>query len=277
MNMADTGVDLPALKEECTRFYKQCEARYGRSMIVKIYREEAEAVAGMVAGLARSRISAKDLLDVRTWLLMGLKPFVEYPPSQESLVQMASLLRQYPIEDAELTLRDSWYRLDTDYGYRYGKNWRGETGFQGLERERVWIADFMRHKVDAQEIQLAMNAIEDSGLFRLFSPMLDQFIDVIYAIRKKYPMVEVAWHLSTNGRSLDAEHPVVRRVAGITGVRSRSQAGFDRDLEARFKSTYRNILRDTTLQAIGHQDEAFGNMEEKVEMASPEEVIQALG
>lgn len=237
------SIDNTQMVEECGRFIKQMLARYGLPLIKSSYGNTEEHIATMVAGLRKAGIEVQEFAAVRSWLLIGLKPFVEYPPSLEAVIQLSKLVGSYPVTTYCESIKNAWYRLDTDYSQRYGRLWLGDTGIDSLTRERVWMTEFEKMMATTAEIDEARARVTASSFFRNYPPTLEQFCDVFLAVRNGgAPTVEEAWAYAQTGMSAEYLHPLVRKAKGLSGGNDPKVVYSGKNFEAHFKKLYREML-----------------------------------
>lgn len=240
--MTTVDDDFDDLIREAGVFLKQMKSRYGLSLISKTYDPVEEAEATIAAGLKRAGVRAIELQGVRQWLLVGLKPFAEYPPNIEALIQMASLLRSYPVTEYSKALRHDWNLLEFEYSQRYGHFWKGDTAYDILTRERVWLGHLEAIEARSEEFWQASHGLVELSQFRVYPPNLEQFLDAIKAIRKGAPLVESAWLMALSHVPGMQAHPYVRKAMGMVGGHDLRVNSRERDVELRFKDSYRVLL-----------------------------------
>lgn len=261
------------LKSESVKFIKQMQSRYGLSLLDRTYGNIDEFTATIVAGLIRSNVTAEDFKSVREWLLTGLKPFVEYPPTLESLIQLSNLVKMFPITESIINLKDVWYRLDTEYSQKYGRFWRGESNYDQLSRERVWLHAFSEKQASPSEVKKVMSRIVESTIFRQYPPALDQFMDALSAVRyPDAPLVEEAWLLALSTQPGSPVHPLIKKTRGIVGAYDLRVNSNQRSIETQFKKIYRDLLEKQECEEITVKVEAVS-----AEYMSKEALIKMLG
>lgn len=241
--------EILALSAEIARFFTQMSRRYSSKILESTFGEDDKnRAANLLNTIRHGGVEATEFKALREWLKRGVKCFDEYPPGPESLIQLCTLVKQYPITEHTEQLTTAWYRLDTEYSQYYGRQWKGDGKHDALVKERVWLAKFEELEVTAPEILQAMSRISQSGFFRTYVPKFEEFVDTIYAIRcSDAPMVEEAWAEAVMGQAAAFAHPAVRRARGHIGAHDLRTRGYDRDVEQRFKSAYRNLLLNPEL------------------------------
>jgi hypothetical protein len=233
------------LTQEATRFVNQMKARYGLPLLQKMYGNLDDFSATVSAGLVRGGVDHAEFKAVRDWLLEGLKPFVEYPPTLESLVHLVNLVKAYPLTVYSKSIKHVWFYIDSDYSHRYGRTWRGDNAFECLTKERVWISQFESVKATEIELRAALSRISESALFRNFAPSLEQFMDAISAVRfPDAPLVEEAWLIAISTQPGTPIHALVKKVRGVVGASELRTSVRDKDLEQNFKRLYRRMLSE---------------------------------
>lgn len=229
------------LQVEASRFAKQLQARYGLPLLQNAYGGIDECVVTVIVGMTKNGTTAEEFKSVREWLLAGLKPFVQFPPTLEALIQLSNLVKGFPVTPYSQGMKDAWFRLDAEYSQRYGKMWKGEQGFDALTKERVWLAAFEELAITPAEVLLAMDRITASALFRTFVPKPEQFTDTVLAIRcGNAPMIEEAWIMAVGSRPGAELHPLVKKARGKIGALEINTNVHDS--EKLFKMIYREML-----------------------------------
>lgn len=232
------------LSDESQKFVKQMIARYSENLIKSMHRGEKEYCVAVLSGLQRAGITGDEMASVRAWLIGGLRPFAQYPPTIEALVQMAFLIRDYPRTEFDERNHEAWRQLYVSFSQKYGKNWKADNPFDPLEKERVWLSALAEHNPSPSEMREVVKRIREGGAFRNYPPNVDQFIDALMAYRlNDSPMVEDAWLMALTSEQTDV-HPLVRKVKGLVGAYDIRVSGRDRDIEQRFKSIYRKFLHE---------------------------------
>lgn len=242
IEMSDEQIEMSA---EGVRFCRQMETRYSLPLLKSAYGDDvqSELASTVSAALTKVGFGSDDFKAVRAWLMVGLKPFEDFPPSIESMIQMASLLQSYPMSEYTKGMKAAWFRLDTEFGQQYGKQWRGERRMDALVKERVWLSKFEEMAVTQDEVIAVMKRISASGFFRTFMPKIEEFLDAILAVRlDNAPMVEEAWTMALMTQANAVVHPLVKQARGKIGAHDLRVRGYDRDVEQRFKSYYRQLL-----------------------------------
>jgi hypothetical protein len=246
--MTDTAeiqvIDTAELQAEATRFVKQMQARYSLSMLEKIYGTTDEYLAKVIGGLLKNGTDASQLKSVRQWLMTGLQPFIMFPPTVEALIQLATLVTNYPVTDYTLSMQKTWYRLNMEYGQRYGNLWKGSGEFDPLHKERVWLSTFEEAGATPDEISYVMERLTRSTVFRVYPPAMEQFMDALLAVRHlDSPLIEEAWLMALSSHPGSDIHPLVRKARGIIGAfEINTSAQVNRGIEQRFKMIYREML-----------------------------------
>lgn len=232
------------LSEEVRRFFNHLESRYSQSLVTMTFGENVDKRAPeLLNTLNKVGVTSGELKAFREWLRRGIKCFEEYPPGPESVVQICALIREYPITDYTEGLTKAWYRLDIEFSQCYGRQWRSDGRHDALLKERVWLNKFEELKITAPEILNAMSRLSDCGYFRTFVPKFEEFLDAVYAVRfPDAPLVEEAWGLAVLNQGAELAHTAVRRARGYIGAHELRTRGYDRDVEQRFKSYYRQLL-----------------------------------
>lgn len=229
------------LQTEAVRFSKQLLARYGLPLLQSKYGSPDECAITVITGLTRNRTSAEEFRAVREWLLRGLQPFLEYPPTLEAVIQLCNLVKTYPVTEYTLSMGDAWYRLNTEYGQRYGKMWKGESSFDLLIKERVWLTECEKLLVSPSELIGAMQRLTQSTLFRTYPPKLEEFMGAILAVRcAGAPLIEEAWLMALGSHTGSDIHPLVKRARGMIGAQEINLNVSSS--EKKFKKIYQELL-----------------------------------
>lgn len=248
--MSDMQFEVSA---EASRFCRQIESRYSLGLLKSTYGEDvqSELASTLSTALVKAEISAEAFRAVRAWLMVGLKPFEDYPPTIEALIQMATLLQSYPVTDYAKAMKQAWFELDTEFSQNYAKQWRGERRMDALVKERVWLKKFEEMGVTVTELLTTMRRISASGFFRTFMPKFEEFQDAILAVRlDNAPLVEEAWTMALMTQANAVIHPLVKQARGKIGGHDLRVRGYDRDVEQRFKSYYRQLLLNPELVMV---------------------------
>lgn len=229
------------LQAECVRFSKQLLARYGLPLVQSKYESLDKCSMTVATGLAKNSTTAEEFKAVREWLLRGLQPFLEYPPTLEAVIQLSNLVKTYPITEYTNGMSDAWYRLNTEYGQRYGKLWKGEGGFDLLIKERVWLVEFEKTNASPPEVASAARRLTESTLFRVYPPKLEEFIGAILAVRSGgAPLIEEAWLMALDSHVGSELHPLVRKARGMVGAQ---EINMNVSVsEKKFKKIYQELL-----------------------------------
>lgn len=237
------------LQTEAVKFSKQLLARYGLPLLQSKYESPDKCAMSVTTGLAKNNTTADEFRAVREWLLRGLQPFLEYPPTLEAVIQLANLVKTYPVTDYTLGMGDAWYRLNTEYGQRYGRMWKGESAFDLLIKERVWLAECEKTLVTQSEMLGAMRRLTESTLFRTYPPKLEEFMGSVLAVRcSNAPLIEEAWLMALAAHVGSEIHPLVKRARGMVGaVEINLHVS---ESEKKFKKIYQDLL------LLNPQDEA---------------------
>lgn len=231
------------LAAECRKLAMQIERRYGTPMFRKMYGEGVAYAKDCSVGFLRSNIDAQSVKNIRTWLLQGLKPFAEYPPNLEMLIQIGRVLKICPITDGQSQYTEFWYKLDAHFCQGYGRFWRLESTIEGLQRERVWLTEFESVQASIGELEQALKKIQASTVFRSFPPSLEQFKGALLSHRKGgAPLVEDAWLLALSVRPGQPLHPLVVKARSRISAFDLNNNGKSRENEQRFKEAYLNLL-----------------------------------
>ncbi|MBI6882925.1 hypothetical protein [Pseudomonas putida] len=240
------NANVDELQSEAIKFAKQIQARYGLPLFSSTYGDLNECVSTVTAGLNRNGTSGPEFKSVREWLLQGLKPFLEFPPTLEALVQLSNLVKAYPITQHTLSLKGAWFRLDTEFSQQYGKMWRGAHAFDMLTKERVWLSKFEEIDATGDEILESMKRITRSTPFRIYPPTIEQFMDAVHAVRcDGAPLVEDAWIMAVSTQAGSDIHPLARKARGMIGIFEINQNA--QSSESKFKHIYRQLLIDKDL------------------------------
>lgn len=236
MSIVDTE-----LQSEAVKFSKQLLARYGLPLLQSRYGTADQCAVTVNASMIRNGTTANEFRAVREWLLRGLQPFLEYPPALEAIVQLVNLVKTYPISAHTNSLRDAWYRMDTEYGQRYGKMWKGDTPFDLLIKERVWLTEFEKKEVSSSELLQAMEMIITSTLFRTYPPKLEEFMGAVLAVRHRgAPLIEEAWLMALSSHIRSDIHPLVKKARGMVGANDINLNPYAS--EKKFKKIYQGLL-----------------------------------
>lgn len=234
----------PALGKECSRLSIQLQQRYGVSLFRKMFGEQATYADQCAQGFLRSRIDAVGVAGVREWLIQGLKPFAEYPPSMEMMIQMARIMKSYPMTPEQVQYNDFWFSLDAQYSQGYGRFWKSDQVFEGLQKERVWLTAFTELQATLEELNQALKKIKGCTVFRNYPPTLDQFKDAVLAVRKNdAPLVEEAWLLALSIRPGEPLHPMIVKARSKISAFELNNNSRDRETEQRFKTSYLGLLK----------------------------------
>lgn len=229
------------LQAEAVKFSKQLLARYGLPLLQSKYESADKCAMSVTTGLAKNNTTADEFRAVREWLLRGLQPFLEYPPTLEAVIQLANLVKTYPITDYTLGMGDAWYRMNTEYGQRYGRMWKGEGAFDLLIKERVWLAECEKTLVTQGEMLGAMKRLTESTLFRTYPPKLEEFVGAVLAVRcSNAPLIEEAWLMALASHIGSEIHPLVKKARGMIGaveINLNVSAS-----EKKFKKIYQDLL-----------------------------------
>lgn len=269
--------DLVEIQSESKKFYSMVQSRYGLAIVEGSYGKQNEFIATLAAGLRRAGVTPSEVAGAREWLITGLRPFSQFPPSIESLIQIGRMVGVYGYSTYAISMSRAWYVLDSGYIARYGRLWRTDGHLDDLLRERVWVAQFEELGVTAEDVGRAEKLIRNSESFRRFPPKIDQFSDAIQVARVGATyLVEDAW---LHALAISAEKltdPLVKAALGKVGgfeIRSGSNT---RDYEAIFKGAYRKIINDP--QAIDRATSlAVAKINTPVaEPATMEQVLKAL-
>lgn len=229
------------LQAEAVRFSKQLLARYGLPLLQSKYGSPDECAITVITGLARNNTTAEEFKAVREWLLRGLQPFLEYPPTLEAVIQLCTLVKTYPVTEYTTGMVEAWYRLNTEYGQRYGKMWKGENSFDLLIKERVWLTECEKLSVSTAEMLGAMQRLTQSTLFRTYPPKLEEFMGAILAVRcAGAPLIEEAWLMALGSHAGSEIHPLVKRARGMIGAQEINMNVSAS--EKKFKKIYQDLL-----------------------------------
>ncbi|MDT8924915.1 hypothetical protein RBE51_19185 [Pseudomonas taiwanensis] len=266
----------PELAAECRTLAMQIERRYGTPMFRKMYGESAAYAKDCALGFLRSNIDAQCVKNIRSWLLQGLKPFAEYPPNLEMLIQIGRVLKICPVTDGQVQYAEFWYKLDAHFCQGYGRFWRLDSTIESLQRERVWLAEFENVQASIGELEQALRKIQASTVFRSFPPSLEQFKGALLSHRKGgAPLVEDAWLLALSVRPGQPLHPLIVKARARISVFDLNTNGKGRENEQRFKDAYLSLLGsvedDEHLDLSGVVQE-----EEVIEYASTEDLLSTL-
>lgn len=263
----------PVLGKECSRLSIQLQQRYGASLFRKMFGEQATYADQCAQGFARSRIDAQGVAGVREWLIQGLKPFAEYPPSMEMMIQMARIMKSYPMTPDQVQYNDFWFSLDAQYAQGYGRFWKSEQVFEGLQKERVWLTAFGELQATLEELDRAMHKIKGCTVFRSYPPTLDQFKDAVLAVRKNdAPLVEEAWLLALSVRPGQPLHTMIVKARSKISAFELNNNSRDRETEQRFKTSYLGLLKS---EEEVHQD-VVDSPAIDIAYETPETLLQAL-
>ncbi len=230
------------MMKECNRFVSQMQARYGLALIKSSYGSAADFEATMAVGLTKCNIDESTLNSVRMWLMNGLAPFSEYPPTLEAVVQLSNLVKAYPINEYAKSISTEWFKLNSVYSHSYNKNWNGDTNLSLLTKERVWVNAFEKIQASSEEISEALRRLSATALFRNFPPTIDQFCDAILAVRMKAPLVDEAWSLMfTNLGSVEL-HPLIKKARGLSKANDPRVTVSSQNVEDGFTQIYKELL-----------------------------------
>lgn len=231
----------PKLQTEAVGFSKQLLARYGLPLLQSKYESVDKCAMSIAVGLVKNNTTAEEFMAVREWLLQGLQPFLEYPPTLEAVIQLSNLVKAYPITDYTRGMAKAWYRLNTEYSQRYGKMWKGESPFDLLIKERVWLSECEKLQVSPDEMQRATQRLTQSTLFRTYAPKLEEFTGAVLAVRcSDAPLIEEAWLVAMASHVGSDIHPLVRRARGMVGALEINM--HTAVSEKKFKKIYQELL-----------------------------------
>jgi hypothetical protein len=229
------------LQAEAGRFSKQLLARYGLPLLQSKYGSPDECAVTVTTGLTKNGTTAETFKSVREWLMKGLPQFLEFPPTLEALIQLSNLVNAYPITEYTVSMRDAWYRFNTECGQRYGKMWKGDGGFDLLTKERVWLSKCEESGVTPEEMLSALHRMINSTLFRIYPPSMEQFFSAVLAIRcAGAPLLEEAWIMAVSTHTGVGLHPLVRKAKGMIGALEINENM--ESAERKFKKIYQEFL-----------------------------------
>ena len=269
-----TIVVSPELNKECKALATQIERRYGSPMFRKMFGDNEAYSKDCALGFIRSQIDAPTVLNVRTWLMQGLKPFSEYPPSLEMMISMGRTLKCYPVSEAQLEFTDFWYLLDAQFGQSYGRFWKSEVVIEGLQRERVWLSEFEAQDASDEELTKALMMIKESVLFRTYPPSLPQFKSALLSIRKgSAPLVEDAWLLAMTVRPGQPLHPLIVKARSKISTFDLNNNGKSWENQQRFQAAYLELLKS---EGDVVDEPEVVQVTEPVEYASTDDLLAAL-
>jgi hypothetical protein len=241
----ETVTVSPEMNKECRALVIQIERRYGSPMFRKMFGDSEAYIKDCALGFIRSGIDASCVLNIRSWLLQGLKPFAEYPPNLEMLIQIGRILKICPFTGLQAQLKEFWYKLDAYFSQGYGRFWRSPEGTIGdLQRERLWLTEFESMNTGPEELEQALDMIRQSTVFRSYPPSLEQFKGAILALRRsRAPLVEEAWLLAMSVRPGQPLHPLIIKARSKISAFDLNNYGKSRENQERFKEAYLSLLK----------------------------------
>ncbi|MBB4861345.1 hypothetical protein HNP46_000156 [Pseudomonas nitritireducens] len=264
----------PKLLAEAAKLYKHFTTRYNIKLVEDQLGVSNTYLPNLVAELVFAGITLETLIQLREWMGTGLAPFVKFPPSMETVVQLAGTVQCYPYNEYAKSVRQAWAHVDVKFGVCYAR-WKTEMSIESLVRERVWIADLESMSATPEEIRQAEHAITNCPTFRVFAPNSTQFLDAVQASRRGVPIIEEAWFSAISAHSGTDLHPLVRKAIGRAGgFEKRENGKSTRELEERFKAMYRTWLYDgSSLE----EPRSEVQEEDTDRQASKEEILSIFG
>lgn len=230
-----------ALTQACTKIGNGMVVRYGSKLFNGVHNKLSDFITIFSVVLMRSGCEAQTAEALNGWLQQGLRPLSEYPPTIETLINLANLVKSYPPSDYQRKMKHVWYALDTRYGQVYNKFWRTDKSIEELTRERVWLCAFEKMGLTEEEISDISSRIGSCAAFRQYPPGLDQFLDAAMAVRQNAPLVEEAW-LIASSRHMGQANPFVQAAKAAISSHDMNVNSKDRNMEVRFKAIYRAFL-----------------------------------
>ena len=272
-------LEIPVdMHNECRSLALQIERRYGSPMFRKMHGESSKYAEDCAVGFLRSNTSVIEIQNLRSWLMQGLKPFAEYPPNLEMMIQIGRIVKICPPTPRQSEMADFWYRLDAVFSQGYGRFWRMESPIEELPRERVWLSEFEKLDASVDELVAALESIQNSAVFRSYPPTLEQFKGALLSLRKGgAPLVEDAWLMALSIRPGQPLHPLIVKARSKISAFDLNQHGKIRENEQRFKIAYLTLLRSAEpVEALCSIDDDLLVQTPVEEYASTDTLIDAL-